>query len=41
MHVVYTTSVSAGPLDEVPMAYDSLEDIIDVIADRVEIETAI
>ena len=37
MQGVYTTSVSAGTLDEAPMAYKSLDDIIDVIADSVEI----
>ena len=34
---VYTTSVNAGTLDEAPMAYKSLADIIDVIRDSVEI----
>ena len=37
MQGVYTTSVSAGTLDESPMAYKSLDDIIDVIADSVEV----
>ena len=37
MQGVYTTSVSAGTLDESPMAYKSLDDIIDVIAESVEI----
>ena len=37
MKGVYTTSVSEGTLDESPMAYKSLNDIIDVIADSVEI----
>ena len=34
---IYTTSVSETTLDEAPMAYKSLEDIIDVIADSVGI----
>ena len=37
MSGVYTTSVSAGTLDESPMAYKRLDDILDVIADTVEI----
>lgn len=37
MKGVYTTSVSEGTLDESPMAYKSLNDIIDVIAESVEI----
>ncbi len=34
---VYTTSVSEATIDEAPMAYKSLEDIIGVIADSVDI----
>ena len=34
---VYTTSVSLDTLDEAPMAYKSLDDIIDVIAETVDI----
>ncbi len=34
---VYTTSVSEGTLDEAPMAYKSLADIIDVIRDSVDV----
>ena len=34
---VYTTSVSAETLDEAPMAYKSLSDIIDVIGESVDI----
>ena len=34
---VYTTSVSEGTLDEAPMAYKSLEDIIDVIHETTDI----
>ncbi len=34
---VYTTSVNAATLDEAPMAYKSLKDIIDVIHDTVDI----
>lgn len=37
MQGVYTTSVSLNTLDEAPMAYKSLEDIIDVIRDSVDI----
>ncbi len=37
MKGVYTTSVSEGTLDESPMAYKSLNDIIDVIAESVEV----
>ena len=34
---VYTTSVNEATLDEAPMAYKSLEDIIDVIRDSVDV----
>ena len=34
---VYTTSVSEATLDEAPMAYKSLEDIIDVIEESVDV----
>ena len=34
---IYTTSVSEGTLDESPQAYKSLDDIIDVIGDTVDI----
>ena len=34
---VYTTSVNAATLDEAPMAYKRLEDIIDVIKESVEV----
>ena len=34
---IYTTSISVGTLDESPMAYKSLDDIIDVIGDTVDI----
>ena len=34
---IYTTSVSAQTIDEAPMAYKSLEDIIDVIRDSVDV----
>lgn len=37
MEGVYTTSVNASTLDEAPMAYKSLGDIIEVIRDSVEI----
>ena len=34
---VYTTSVNDATLDEAPMAYKSLDDIIDVIRDAVDV----
>ena len=34
---VYTTSVNRSTLDEAPMAYKSLEDIIDVIGESVDV----
>lgn len=34
---MYTTSISQETLDEAPMAYKSLSDILDVIGDTVEI----
>ena len=37
MQGIYSTSVNADTLDEAPMAYKSLEDIIDVIRDSVDI----
>ena len=37
MKGIYTTSVNECTLDEAPMAYKSLEDIIDVIRDSVDI----
>lgn len=37
MEHVYTTSVREGTLDEAPMAYKRLEDILDVIEDSVDI----
>lgn len=37
MRGVYTTSVSESTIDEAPMAYKSLADIIDVIQDSVDI----
>lgn len=37
MKGIYTTSVNEKTLDEAPMAYKSLEDIIDVIKESVEI----
>ena len=32
MEGVYTTSINENTLDEAPMAYKSLEDIIDMVA---------
>ena len=37
MEGIYTTSVNASTLDEAPMAYKSLEDIIGVIRDSVDV----
>ncbi|MBR4455678.1 MAG: RtcB family protein, partial [Solobacterium sp.] len=37
MKGIFTTSVSPETLDEAPMAYKSLDDIIDVIRDSVDI----
>ena len=37
MEGIYTTSVSTATLDEAPMAYKSLGDIIDVIRDSVDV----
>ncbi len=37
MEGVYTTSLSEGTLDEAPMAYKSLEDIIDVVTESVDV----
>jgi len=34
---VYTTSIGEGTLDEAPMAYKSIDDIIDVIRDAVDV----
>ena len=37
MKDVYTTSVNENTLDEAPMAYKSLADIIDVIRESVDV----
>ena len=37
MRGIYTTSISEDTLDEAPMAYKSLEDIIDVIRESVDV----
>ncbi len=37
MKGIYTTSINENTLDEAPMAYKSLEDILDVIRESVEI----
>ena len=41
MNGIYTTSVNAQTLDECPMAYKSIEDIVDNITDTVEINEII
>lgn len=37
MKGIYTTSINENTLDEAPMAYKSLEDIIDVISESVDV----
>lgn len=37
MKGIYTTSINENTLDEAPMAYKSLKDIIDVIKESVEV----
>ena len=37
MKGIYTTSICEATLDEAPMAYKSLDDIIDVIKDSVDV----
>ena len=37
MKGIYTTSVNEQTIDEAPMAYKSLEDIIDVIKESVDV----
>ena len=37
MKNVYSTSVNESTLDEAPMAYKSLEDIMDVIKESVDV----
>lgn len=37
MQGIYTTSVNEATIDEAPMAYKSLSDIMDVIAESVEV----
>ena len=37
MKDVFTTAVNESTLDEAPMAYKSLEDIIDVITESVDV----
>ena len=37
MQSIYTTSVSESTIDEAPMAYKSIGEIIDVIRDSVDI----
>ena len=37
MEGIYTTSINEETLDEAPMAYKSLNDIIDVIGETVEV----
>ena len=41
MECVYTTSVREETLDEAPMAYKSIDDIIGPIAESVDIEAVI
>ena len=37
MEGIYSTSVCEGTIDESPMAYKSLSDIIDVVAESVDV----
>ena len=37
MEGIYTTSVNETTLDEAPMAYKSIEDIMDVIRESVDV----
>ena len=37
MEGIYTTSVNEATIDEAPMAYKSLKDIIDVIRESVDV----
>ena len=39
MSGIYTTSVNSGTLDECPMAYKGIKDIVDNIGDTAEIQT--
>lgn len=41
MDGIYTTSVNRGTLDECPMAYKSMDDIVDNISDTVDIQAII
>lgn len=41
MEGIYTTSVNEGTIDEAPMAYKSLNDIMDAVQDAVDIVTLI
>ena len=41
MEGIYTTSISEDTLDEAPMVYKSMQEIIDCIGDTVEIERII
>ena len=41
MNGIYTTSVNAQTLDECPMAYKSIDDIVNNIGDTVEINEII
>ena len=41
MNGIYTTSVSRATLDECPMAYKSMNDIVDNISDTAEIKQVI
>ncbi len=41
MSGIYTSSVNKGTLDECPMAYKKIDDIVDNIADTADIEKII
>lgn len=41
MKGIFTTSVGTGTIDESPMAYKSIDDILDNIGDTVEVNEVI
>ena len=41
MKGIYSTSVNKGTLDECPMAYKGMDDIVNNIGDTVEVEAVI
>ena len=41
MKGIYSSSISAGTLDEAPVAYRGIDEIVDVISDSVEVKEVI